>query len=53
MRQFNIPNGFELANVTFGGELTGDQLDAELSVINTNSGSLTVLNFFTESADLT
>ncbi len=47
------PNGFELANVTFGGELTGDQLDAELSVINTNSGSLTVLNFFTESADLT
>lgn len=47
------PNGFDLTDVTFGGEFTGDQLDAELSVINTNSGSFTALNFFTESADLT
>lgn len=46
------PNGFTLADVDAGGAFTGEQLDAELSLVKTDNGDFTLLNFFRESSDL-
>ena len=47
------PNGFTLADIDAGGAFTGDQLDAELSLVQTDNGDFTLFNLFRESDDLT